>query len=56
MLPRFYTLDLDDKMRLVGVVAAFMGRSSEDYLLRVFDARTNKSIGRFTQLIGLVLE
>ena len=56
VLPRFYALDFDDKTRLVGVVAALMGRSSEDYLVRVFDARTHKSIGRFTQQIGLVLE
>jgi hypothetical protein len=56
VLPRFYTLTFDDRQRTVSVVSAYMGQPGDDYLVRVFDARTNRSIGRFTQQLGLVID
>ena len=40
----------------MSLVSAYMGHAGDDYLVRVFDARSGKSIGRFTQQIGLVIE
>ena len=56
VLPRFYSLDFDERQRTVSVVAAYMGQASDHYPPRVFDAGTNKSVGRLTQQVGPVMK
>jgi hypothetical protein len=50
VLPPFYELDFDTKQQFVSVVYAFYfdGTNELTDLVRVFDARTNKSIGTYT--------
>jgi hypothetical protein len=54
VLPAFYELDFDTKQKFVSVVYAyyFDGRNEFTDLVRVFDARTNKSVGSYTIATG----
>ena len=54
VLPAFYELDFDMKQQFVSVVYAYYFDGSDAYgdLVRVFDARTNKSVGTYTIATG----
>ena len=51
--PVFYTLDFDTKESFVSVVYAFYfdGSNASD-MVRIFDSRSGKQVGRYSALIG----
>lgn len=53
----FYELDFEQKQKFVSVVYAYYYDGSEDDgLVRIFDARTNKDVGRFSPALGLEIK
>jgi len=55
--PRFSTLDFDDKQKFIGVIYAYVHDGRDEFaIVQVFDSRTNKNVGVFTQQRGLVLD